>query len=118
MFEPAATVWSGLGRLAGSGLAIRERYRRFDAGATFGEARPVAGDPAGCCCGEVVAGLRKPFDCPAFGARCTPERPLGAPMASAEGVCAAYHRNRRADEIALTRGHLSILPAPAAPGGA
>ena len=48
-----------------------------------------------CVSGEVLRGVKKPGDCPAFGTRCTPERPLGATMVSSEGACAAYYRYRR-----------------------
>ncbi len=51
--------------------------------------------PSECRSGEVLRGLRKPTDCPAFGTRCTPEQPLGATMVSSEGACAAYYRYRR-----------------------
>ena len=47
-----------------------------------------------CQSGLVLLGLLKPVDCPAFGIRCTPEQPLGAPMVSSEGACAAYYRYR------------------------
>ena len=47
-----------------------------------------------CIAGEIMQGLKKPVDCSQFGIRCTPERPLGAPMVSSEGACAAYHRYR------------------------
>jgi hydrogenase expression/formation protein HypD len=55
----------------------------------------VAAEPAECMAGEVLQGHKRPHDCPAFGIHCTPDRPLGAPMVSAEGACAAYYRYRR-----------------------
>ena len=58
----------------------------------------AAEEPAECIAGAVLQGHKKPHDCPAFGIRCTPERPLGAPMVSSEGACAAYYRYRK-------RGH-------------
>jgi hydrogenase expression/formation protein HypD len=42
-----------------------------------------------------MQGIKKPGECAAFGGRCTPEHPLGAPMVSSEGACAAYHRYGR-----------------------
>jgi len=47
-------------------------------------------EPAACISGQILRGLKKPHDCPAFGGTCTPEHPLGATMVSAEGACAAY----------------------------
>ena len=44
---------------------------------------------------EVLQGRCRPNACPSFGSACTPEHPLGAPMVSSEGACAAYHRYRR-----------------------
>ena len=57
----------------------------------------TADEPAECIAGEVLQGHKKPHDCPAFGVHCTPERPLGAPMVSTEGACAAYYRYRRTE---------------------
>ena len=72
---------------------------RFDAERRFGVERITAEEPAECIAGEVLQGHTKPHDCPAFGIHCTPERPLGAPMVSAEGACAAYYRYRRSEGI-------------------
>jgi hydrogenase expression/formation protein HypD len=52
-------------------------------------------EPAQCISGLVLQGLKKPQECSAFGAKCTPEHPLGATMVSSEGACAAYYRYRR-----------------------
>ena len=88
--------WRGLGEIDASGLRIRDRYERFDAekkfGIGYGNRRRPAQEPEGCACGEVMAGLIKPPQCPQFGEGCTPERPLGALMVSSEGACAAYHQ--------------------------
>jgi hydrogenase expression/formation protein HypD len=103
VFTPVDQHWRGLGVLRGSGLQLRPPYDTLDAERRFGATRPrpaagngtAAGVPASpCISGRVLQGLARPTDCPAFGGRCTPERPLGAPMVSAEGACAAYHRYR------------------------
>lgn len=93
VFEVVPRSWRGLGELEGSGLGVRQRYARFDAEARFGAA-PAAGPPGECVAGLVLRGRLKPTGCPAFGTRCTPDHPLGAPMVSTEGACAAYHRYR------------------------
>ena len=98
VFEVVDRPWRGIGVVPGGGLALREAWAAFDAERLYpelaGEAPP---EPAECRAGEVLRGVLRPPACPAFGTRCTPERPLGAPMVSAEGACAAYFRYRVAD---------------------
>jgi len=76
-------------------LGLRDEYSAFDAETKLGVGHRCVEEPAECMSGLVLQGLKKPRECPAFGARCTPESPLGAPMVSAEGACAAYYRYRR-----------------------
>jgi hydrogenase expression/formation protein HypD len=98
VFEPASRVWRGIGEIPRSGLQIRSAYARFDATVRFrdllAQFGPAAQEDPECQSGLVLQGLLNPMDCPAFGARCTPERPLGAPMVSSEGACSAYYRYR------------------------
>lgn len=97
VFEPAARAWRGIGEIPASGLRLKSAYSTYDAGLKFQrEIEQLAQgeeDPE-CRSGLVLQGLLKPPDCPAFGTRCTPEQPLGAPMVSSEGACAAYYRYR------------------------
>lgn len=97
VFEPVPRAWRGIGEIPASGLRLRSAYSAYDAELKFQQelAKLVEGkeDPE-CQSGLVLQGLLKPMDCPAFGVRCTPERPLGAPMVSSEGACAAYYRYR------------------------
>lgn len=89
--------WRGLGTIAGGGFGFAPAYRGFDALERFGLA-PAQGGPqpeTPCISGPILQGRAIPPDCPAFGSACTPERPLGAPMVSSEGACAAYYRYRR-----------------------
>jgi hydrogenase expression/formation protein HypD len=95
VFEVTDRKWRGLGAIAGSGLALRPEFRAFDALERFALTDLTADEPAECRAGEVLQGLLKPPACPAFGTRCTPERPLGAPMVSTEGACAAYFQYAR-----------------------
>jgi hydrogenase expression/formation protein HypD len=95
VFEPVARKWRGIGEIPLSGLMLREPYAKFDAQQRFGVAEITAEEPKECIAGEVLQGHKKPLDCPVFARRCTPEHPLGAPMVSAEGACAAYYRYRR-----------------------
>jgi len=95
VFEVVPRKWRGIGEIPASGLALREAYWKYDAERRFGVGHITAEEPAECIAGEVLQGHKRPYDCPAFGIRCTPEQPLGAPMVSSEGACAAYYRYRR-----------------------
>ena len=95
VFEVTDRKWRGLGEIGSSGLQLKAKYKAFDAERLFGLADMHAEEPSECISAEVLLGHKKPPDCPAFGTRCTPERPLGAPMVSTEGACAAYHQYRR-----------------------
>lgn len=94
VFEATERHWRGLGPIAWSGLQLTAAYVEFDAAKRFGLGSRREPEDSGCHAGRVLQGLLKPRDCPAFGSRCTPETPLGAPMVSAEGACAAYYRYR------------------------
>ena len=95
VFEVADQKWRGIGSIPQSGLRLRAEYAAYDAEKVFDLHLITADEPAECVSAQVLQGLRKPTDCPAFGMRCTPENPLGAPMVSSEGACAAYYRYRR-----------------------
>jgi len=95
VFEVCDRKWRGIGSIPASGLRLRADFRAFDAEVKFEVGGIVAEESALCFAGEVLQGIRKPNQCPAFGVQCTPERPLGAPMVSAEGACSAYYRYAR-----------------------
>jgi hydrogenase expression/formation protein HypD len=95
VFRVVPRKWRGVGTIPKSGLGLQEAYADFDAEHRFGAAEADAAVDGECRSGLILQGLLKPNECPAFGVRCTPERPLGAPMVSSEGACAAYHRYRR-----------------------
>ncbi len=95
VFEIADQKWRGIGPIPRSGLRLREEYAAFDADRVFDLGEITVDEPAECISAQVLQGLKKPTDCPAFGMRCTPENPLGAPMVSSEGACAAYYHYRR-----------------------
>jgi len=95
IFEPADMEWRGLGMIENSGLAIREKYRKFDAARRLDiELVPVE-EPKGCLCGAILKGQTIPPQCPLFGTRCTPSTPIGPCMVSSEGTCAAYYKYGR-----------------------
>jgi len=94
VFEPVDKKWRGLGVIPASGLGLRAAYAAFDAEKRFDLLGITAEESPECHSGEVLRGLLRPTECPAFGTRCTPEKPLGAPMVSSEGACAAYFKYR------------------------
>lgn len=95
VFEIADQKWRGIGVIPRSGLRLRSEYADYDAEKVFDLHLVTAEEPAECISAQVLLGLRKPTDCAAFAIRCTPENPLGAPMVSSEGACAAYYHYRR-----------------------
>ncbi|HEX6105225.1 MAG TPA: hydrogenase formation protein HypD [Gemmatimonadales bacterium] len=95
VFRLVDRQWRGIGEIPGSGLALREEFADFDAEYRFGLGDLRVAEPAECRAGDVLRGRLKPFECSAFGRRCTPEHPLGAPMVSSEGACAAYYNYGR-----------------------
>ncbi len=96
VFEVCDRRWRGIGTIPTSGWRLSEPYAGFDAERRFAVADVVADEPQRCRAGEVLQGLITPDQCECFGAECTPRTPLGAPMVSSEGACAAYYRYRRA----------------------
>ncbi len=95
VFRVVPRKWRGIGEIPQSGLGLSEAYAAFAAEQRFGLAEHLVDEPAECIAGLILQGLKKPHECVAFGARCTPEHPLGATMVSSEGACAAYYRYRR-----------------------
>lgn len=94
VFRVVPRQWRGIGELPRSGLGLAEAFSAFDAEARFDLGGEKSQEDPRCISGEILRGVKKPGECPEFGRACTPERPLGAPMVSAEGACAAYHRYR------------------------
>lgn len=94
VFEPVDAIWRGLGSIRGSGLGIREEYATFNAEKKLGLERRDVPEPSGCRCGDILRGVAAPHECPLFGKRCTPLKPVGPCMVSTEGSCAAHYRYR------------------------
>lgn len=95
VFQVVDRRWRGVGLIPSSGLGLREEFSRFDAARRFEIPVRSVDEPEECRAGEVLRGILKPNDCEAFGTSCTPEHPLGAPMVSSEGACAAYYNYGR-----------------------
>ena len=95
VFTVGDQKWRGIGEIPMSGLKLSDAYAAFDADRVFGTGQISREEPRECLSALVLQGLKKPPECPAFATRCTPEHPLGAPMVSAEGACAAFYQYRR-----------------------
>jgi hydrogenase expression/formation protein HypD len=92
VYEICDRDWRGLGTIPGGGFRLHSAWSKFDAAVRFGMQAEAARECSDCPSGKVLAGRMKPTECEHFGRRCTPDSPLGAPMVSAEGACAAYFR--------------------------
>ncbi|RMD99884.1 MAG: hydrogenase formation protein HypD [Calditrichaeota bacterium] len=98
VFEISTRKWRGIGEIPASGLRLRPEFREHDAELLFETGDIQVDEPAECISGLVLQGLKKPFECAAFGKQCTPQTPLGATMVSSEGACAAYYNYSRRQE--------------------
>ncbi|MBN1378799.1 MAG: hydrogenase formation protein HypD [Gammaproteobacteria bacterium] len=95
VFTVSARKWRGIGEIPNSGFGLSETYSQFDAAKRFDLSAVRTKEDNECISGLIMQGIKKPHECPAFGIRCTPEKPLGAPMVSSEGACSAYYRYRK-----------------------
>lgn len=97
VFETCDYYWRGIAVIPNSGFKIKEKYAQFDAQvkckSLLSNLQVI--ESSECISGEILQGIKKPHQCQAFGNKCTPEQPLGAPMVSSEGACAAYYRYRQ-----------------------
>lgn len=94
LFVLSDRPWRGFGAIPGASLAIHPDFRFWDAEARFATDQRPTSEAEACRSAAIMAGKIKPPECPAFGDRCRPETPLGAPMVSSEGACAAYFHYR------------------------
>jgi len=95
VFEKADSSWRGLGSIPESGLNLKSKYLDFDAKKNFAIKKLISKEPAGCECGNILKGIKKPKDCKLFSKACTPDSPVGPCMVSSEGSCAAYYKYER-----------------------
>ncbi|MEM1337068.1 MAG: hydrogenase formation protein HypD [Bacteroidota bacterium] len=91
VFEVQNQTWRGIGEIPESGYAVRPKYALHDASKKFEVTIEEAPENPKCISGLIMKGIKKPFQCSQFGKKCTPAFPLGAPMVSSEGACAAYY---------------------------
>jgi len=95
VFQPVDRNWRGIGLIPKSGWGLRPEFEEFDAEKRFNVLDIQTKESVICIAGQILTGMSKPTDCPAFGTLCVPENPLGAPMVSSEGACAAFYRYGR-----------------------
>lgn len=95
VFKESDREWRGIGNIPFSGYELKDEFHDFDANFKFDINITKAEESALCIAGSVLKGIKKPNECPAFGKICNPENPLGAPMVSSEGACAAYYNYHR-----------------------
>jgi hydrogenase expression/formation protein HypD len=95
VFQSTDRKWRGIGVIPQSGWRLSPEFESFDAEKRFDVENIFTQESALCIAGEILQGLKKPLQCSAFGKQCTQQTPLGAPMVSAEGACAAYYRYHR-----------------------
>jgi hydrogenase expression/formation protein HypD len=91
VFDVNDRTWRGIGSIPASGYEVNDRYKNYNARLKFNINIELAEENKECISGDIMKGLKKPFQCPNFGNKCRPEHPLGAPMVSSEGACAAYY---------------------------
>ncbi len=91
VFAVSDRMWRGIGTIPQSGYEVNDRYKQYNSRVKFNIDIPTAQENPSCISGDIMKGLKKPFQCPNFGTHCKPEHPLGAPMVSSEGACAAYY---------------------------
>ena len=92
VFQPFDSNWRGIGLIPKSGLTMKNNFQEFNAETKFDLTVEEVEEPKGCACGEILCGVKTPFDCPLFGKSCTPDEPVGPCMVSTEGTCAAYYK--------------------------
>jgi hydrogenase expression/formation protein HypD len=118
VFEVCDRKWRGVGLIPKSGFKLRYEFRDFDAERLFEVDDLETAESTVCISGQILKGLKKPHECPAFGKECTPQNPLGATMVSSEGACAAYYAyGRHLEGQDKRRTNLAVCVGEPAPVG-
>lgn len=101
VFDVSDRAWRGIGSIPASGYEVNEVYKHYNARTKFQLAMKDVPENSTCISGAIMKGLKKPFQCSNFGTKCKPEHPLGAPMVSSEGACAAYYAYANESNVSL-----------------
>lgn len=99
VFETVDQEWRGIGTIPRSGWEVKEELNQWNAKVKYPLVLEKAKECPDCIAGEIMKGLKKPYDCKMFGKKCTPAAPLGAPMVSSEGACAAYYHFANTEKV-------------------
>jgi hydrogenase expression/formation protein HypD len=99
VFEVEDREWRGIGNIPKSGWEVKDELAMYDANKKFDVNIVKVPECADCIAGLVLKGIKKPYECSQFGTKCSPEKPLGAPMVSSEGACAAYYHYSNAGDL-------------------
>ena len=91
VFQIGNREWRGIGEIPNSGYVLTPEFKEFDAETKFGISNIKVPENPDCIAGQILKGIKKPYECSQFGKVCNPSNPLGAPMVSSEGACAAYY---------------------------
>jgi hydrogenase expression/formation protein HypD len=92
VFEKSDALWRGIGNIPSSGMVLKKSFYEFDAAQKFKMSVPDTPEPAGCDCGQILMGLKRPDQCRLYKKACTPTHPVGPCMVSSEGACAAFYK--------------------------
>ena len=95
VFEHCDAEWRGLGLIPSGGLQLKQAFENLDAAKVFDVSPESIEDDKMCICGDILRGIKTPYDCPLFPEVCTPENPVGACMVSNEGACNTYFKYRK-----------------------
>ena len=98
VFTPIGGHWRGIAHVPNGNLRLRDEYAHVDARRRFAIDAASLWQRAPstlvrqCICGNIMAGIASPHDCPLFGKECQPDMPVGACMVSSEGTCKIWHQ--------------------------
>lgn len=98
VFRPIGGRWRGIAHVPNGNLRFRDEWAHVDARRRFTidlselfDAAPP-GLAQQCICGDIMAGIASPTDCPLYGNACMPDTPVGACMVSSEGTCRIWQQ--------------------------
>jgi len=87
VFETCDLEWRGFPVIPDSGLALKNKYKQYDALKKFDVEIKHVEKHSACICDRVLRGIADPSDCKLFLKACTPNNPIGPCMVSHEGAC-------------------------------
>jgi hydrogenase expression/formation protein HypD len=98
VFRTTGGRWRGIAHVPNGNLRLRDEFAPVDARRKFtiDLRRFWSHAPSSltqvCICGDIMAGIASPTNCPLFGKECVPDTPVGACMVSSEGTCKIWHQ--------------------------